>query len=60
MYLLTIKKEIKKTKLIRLEFKMSAGRLFQISEAGFEESAISNKYSSLEKEKIVFCLKPGI
>lgn len=39
---------------------MSAGRLFQISEAGFEESAISNKYSSLEKEKIVFCLKPGI
>lgn len=33
------------------EFKMSAGRLFQISEAGFEESAISNKYSSLEKEK---------
>lgn len=34
------KKEIKRTKLIRFEFKMSAGRFFQISEASFEESAM--------------------
>lgn len=32
-------KEIKRTELIRLEFKMSAGRFFPISEAGFEDSA---------------------